>query len=289
MQTKLAYKYELQRFFKILNDKNFQEITFEDLMLWKNSIQHKATSSQARGIVCLKEFFKFCKQMALIEMNPAEYITSPRVYQKEPEILNVVESKKLMKMIEIDVNTVLNLKIRNRAIVTILLGLGLRVGEVVNLNIGDVFQQNGYDALRVYGKGGKERIIRMTNTIRDFVLEYIKTERQGVANNEPLFLGESFNHGNGLARIRIKIPAIERIVDYYAKMGEFKKRITPHTLRHTCFTLELTHGANIKEIQYQAGHESIETTQRYLHILDKMKNSASENHPLFADFKEAEK
>lgn len=226
--------------------------------------------SQSRVISGLKSFFEYLIFEDYREHNPMEIIESPKIGRKLPDVLSLAEIDKMIQ--SIDLSTALGE--RNRAIIETLYGCGLRVSELLNLKISDLFFKEGF--IKVTGKGDKQRFVPVSTITENYMLEYLSHSR----NNLPIkpeasdivFLNR---RGNSLTRAMIFT-----IVTNLGKQAGIKKKISPHTFRHSFATHLLENGADLRAIQLMLGHESITTTEIYMH-LDKshLKQVMTSFHP----------
>lgn len=214
-----------------------------------------APRSQARIVSSIKSFFKFLAYNGDIDTNPTLLLETPRAGLHLPEVLTVDEIDSLIAAIDPDSAEA----VRNRAIIETLYGCGLRVSELVNLEIGRLYLDEAY--LIVTGKGSKERLVPMSDIAISAIRSYLE-ERAGalVRSGEEgiLFLSR---RGSRLTRQMI-FTIIRRLAD----AAGIARTISPHTLRHSFATHLLEGGANLRAIQQMLGHESIATTEIYIHI-----------------------
>lgn len=212
-------------------------------------------SSQARIVSGLRSFFHFLKIDGYIETNPAYLLEQPRTGRKLPDVLSVAE----IDMIEdaIDVSSYEGQ--RNRAIIETMYSCGLRVSELVGLRMSDVFLDEEY--IVVKGKGSKQRMVPISRSAVSEILRYLELRKELTVKKEAediLFLNR---RGGQMSRVMI----FYIIKDLCARCG-IQKNVSPHTLRHSFATHLLEGGANLRAIQQMLGHESITTTEIYVHI-----------------------
>lgn len=211
--------------------------------------------SQARIISGIKSFFRFLKAEDYIDVNPSLLLDTPNLGRHLPEVLTVQEIDALISAIDMGSNE----GQRNRAIIETLYGCGLRVSELVNLEISKVFLDEEY--LVVKGKGNKERLVPMSAVAVEEIKRYMP-ERNALdikpGEENILFLNR---RGRRLTRVMIFY-----IIKRLAELSGIRKEISPHTLRHSFATHLLEGGANLRAIQQMLGHESIATTEIYIHI-----------------------
>ncbi|ATA93208.1 site-specific tyrosine recombinase XerD [Capnocytophaga canimorsus] len=212
--------------------------------------------SQARLISALKSFFTFMMTEKHREDFPMELIEAPKIGLKLPDTLSLQEIDQLLN--GIDLSTAEGH--RNRAIIEILYGCGLRVSELVDLKLSNLFFKENF--IRVLGKGNKQRLIPIGTFTQKQIENYVKYQRNELkiakGHEDILFLNR---RGKQLTRAMI-FTIIRQTADHIG----LKKRISPHTFRHSFATHLLENGANLRAIQLMLGHESITTTEIYMHV-----------------------
>jgi len=236
--------------------KNIKEINKEDIQNYIDSLHSSnfSTATVARKLSSLRMFFLFWVGEGLIDQTPMNNIQSPRMEKKLPKFLSADEVKNLIE----NVNGDFKYSLRDRAILELLYGCGLRVSELLNLRKEDLFLKE--DFIRVKGKGSKERIIPLGGEAKKALIKYMTASRPAFnkKNSSFLFLTKS---GNKLSRMGLW----KRFQQYIAKSG-IKKDLTPHTLRHSFATHLLERGASLRTVQLLLGHCDISTTQIYTHV-----------------------
>jgi tyrosine recombinase XerC len=213
----------------------------------KNTISGKLSA--------LRSFFKYLQIEKLIDVNPILSISAPKLDKRIPEFLTQDETEKLLY----SPNMASPQGQRNRAILELLYAGGLRVSELVNLDV-DQLDLDSRE-IRVVGKGSKERIILIGRPAVNFLAKYINDGRRqllGGRINRALFV----NKDGG----RIPPRRVQKILDSMAKKAGFKKKVYPHLLRHTFATHMLDHDADLRVVQELLGHASLSTTQVYTHV-----------------------
>lgn len=212
--------------------------------------------SQSRIISGLRGFFAYLIFEGYRKTNPLELIESPKIGRKLPDTLSIIDIDTLISTIDLSKPQ----GERNRAMLETLYACGLRVSELVNLKISDLFFEEGF--IKVTGKGDKERYVPIGgNTIKiiDTYKKQVRVHQQPKpAAMDTLFLNR---RGNGLTRAMIFT-----IVKDLAEKAGIKKTISPHTFRHSFATHLLENGADLRAIQQMLGHESITTTEIYTHV-----------------------
>jgi len=212
--------------------------------------------TQARIISGLRSFFDYLIFEDYRKDNPLDLIESPKISRNLPDVLDDKEIEKLISHIDLSHPQ----GERNRAIIETIYGCGLRVSELINLQLSDLFFNEGY--IRVLGKGNKYRFVPIHATTIRFINHYIFYDRNHMtpqnADIDTLFLNR---RGKRLTRQMIFI-----ILKELAAKSKLNKKIGPHTLRHSFATELLTNGADLRAIQQLLGHESITTTEIYVHL-----------------------
>ncbi|CAM3317651.1 site-specific tyrosine recombinase XerD [Empedobacter stercoris] len=212
--------------------------------------------SQARVISGLKSFFGYLQLEDFREDNPTSLLETPKIGMKLPDVLSEKEIDKMIEVIDLSKPE----GQRNRAIIEVLYGCGLRVSELINLKISDIFFDDGF--IRVIGKGNKQRLV----PISDYTIKYINLYKDSIRIHIPIQVGyEDFlflnRRGKNLTRVMIFT-----IVKELSIIAGVKKTISPHTFRHSFATHLLKNGADLRAIQLMLGHESITTTEIYTHV-----------------------
>ena len=226
--------------------------------------------SQARIISGIRNFFYFLLMENEIRDDPSELLELPKIGKKLPEVLELDEINELMAAIDLSKNE----GHRNRAILETLYSCGLRVSELVNLKITNLYFDEGF--IRVIGKGNKERLVPVSPSVRkeiDLYRDHIRVHQEIKSGHEDfVFLNR---RGAQLTRVMIFT-----IIKDLAEKISLKKNISPHTFRHSFATHMVERGANLRAIQEMLGHESITTTEIYTHLSDEfLKDAIISYHP----------
>lgn len=212
--------------------------------------------SQARIVSGLRSFFRFMRIEGYIENDPTELLESPLVGLHLPEVLTVEEIDSMIAAIDPDSDEA----VRNRAIIEVLYGCGLRVSELCNLEIGRLYLTDSYIVVR--GKGSKERLVPLAPPTVRAIADYLEVRADIAAKaGEEHYLFVSSRRGTRMSR-----SMIFRIVRQLAELAGVRRTISPHTLRHSFATHLLEGGANLRAIQQMLGHESIAATEIYIHL-----------------------
>ncbi|MGY8988374.1 MAG: site-specific tyrosine recombinase XerD [Flavobacteriales bacterium] len=255
-----SYLRDVQKLAKFSVDKDLNElkITKSEVKEFIVSINKEGISarSQSRIISGIKAFYKYLILEDYITVNPIELIESPRIGMKLPDTLSVSEIDSLISAIDLSHPQ----GERNRAILEVLYSCGLRVSELTNLKLSNIRFKEGY--VKVVGKGNKERFAPIGGVAIKFLKIYLKEIRthQDIkkGSEDIVFLNR---RGNQLTRVMI----FTIIKDLAIKIG-MKKKISPHTFRHSFATHLIEGGADLRAIQEMLGHESITTTEIYTHL-----------------------
>ncbi|WP_312136349.1 site-specific tyrosine recombinase XerD [Sphingobacterium sp.] len=255
-----------------LHEITIPQITTKELqnfLLWINEFSI-STYSQARILSGIKTFFKFLQIEYDYETNPAELIEAPRITRKLPSVLSIEEIDRLIAAIDLSSPE----GMRNKAILEVLYGCGLRVSELCNLKRSNLFLD--VEFIKVEGKGNKERLI----PIGQQAIQYLKIYLNEVRVHFPVKAGHEdyvFLNRRGAALSRVMIYII--IKDLAAKIN-LQKEISPHTFRHSFASHLVEGGADLRAVQDMLGHESITTTEIYTHIdKDYLQSVITQYHP----------
>ena len=229
-----------------------------------------ASNSQARIISSISSFCKYMRIEKLMDTDPLELVSTPKLSRKLPDVLTVDDIEKIISSVDMSKNE----GVRNRAILEVLYSCGLRVSELVNLQISRL---DMIDSLvSIIGKGNKERIVPIGSQACEAIAIYLKHYRSQLnideGHEDTLFLGR---YGRGLTR-----QMIFTILKNAATRAGIKKKISPHTFRHSFATHLVEHGADLRAVQEMLGHAQITTTEIYTH-LDKryLQDQVNQFHP----------
>ncbi|MEO8793967.1 MAG: site-specific tyrosine recombinase XerD [Daejeonella sp.] len=264
---------KLQQYFLSFDpDKKVVEITTEDLknfIVWINELG-MLPPTQARTLSGIKTFFKYLIIEDIIQSDPSALIESPKLSRKLPDTLSILEINNLIDAIDLSKTE----GMRNKAMLEVLYGCGLRVSELTGLKISNLHLD--IDFIKITGKGNKERLVPIGSEAIKYLEIYLKENRVHI-NIKPgkedfVFLNK---RGNPLSRVMIFII----IKDLAEKIG-LKKSISPHTFRHSFATHLIEGGADLRAIQEMLGHESITTTEIYTHLdRDFLRQTITQFHP----------
>ena len=235
-----------------------------------NSSKKNSPRSQARKISGLKSFFKFLVFEGYLKSSPMSNIESPKLGRKLPDILNVEEISQMISSINIKET----FGQRNKTIIEILYGTGIRVSELIELKISNIFFKE--NLIRVLGKGDKERFVPIGLKAKKSIIDYINNDRKcqkiEESSNDILILSK---YGKKITR-----HMIFTLIKNISKKSGITKKISPHTFRHSFASHLLKNGADLRTIQLILGHENITTTEIYTHLDSKhLLNVMKKYHP----------
>ena len=285
------YYRDLRTFFRFMllergrvpNDIDFQEIdisvidldfvktvTFADILLFMNYCQNERDNNadtRARKTSSLKGFFGYLTdKVHKLDENPVKALDTPKKPKKLPKYLTLEESLKLLEAVDG------THKERDYCILTFFLNCGIRISELVGINLSDINSEN---MLKIRGKGNKERLLYLNDACVDAMNKYLAVrDTEGVRDKDALFISQK--------KSRIEQRAVQRLLEkYLAKIGLDGKGYSPHKLRHTAATLMYQKGGvDIRTLQVILGHTSVGTTQIYTHVAQEQVISGLKANPL---------
>lgn len=229
--------------------------------------------SQARILSGIKGFYKYLFSEEWIDRDPTELLEGPRIGRRLPDVLTYPEIEKLLNAIDLSTPE----GMRNRAMLEVLYGSGLRVSELVHLQISHVYFDIGF--LRVIGKGNKERLVPVGRDAQKYLKMYIDKVRGLYPHKAPQKGYESYVFLNRNGRKITRVMVFTIIKNLAASIG-LKKQISPHTFRHSFATHLIEGGADLRAVQEMLGHQSITTTEIYTHLdRDYLRQVITEFHP----------
>lgn len=269
-----SYQRDLNNYVEFLTRSNIRDLNQTrraNIIAYLADLQRKgrATSTISRNLASLRSFYGFLIRDGLIDSDPTNNLESPKIEKRLPKVLTVQEVEALLE--GPDLGDVCGL--RDKAMLELLYATGIRVSELVALNLSDVNLNMGF--LKCFGKGSKERIIPLGTMALTTVSDYVMRARVKLLRNqeeESLFLN---HHGQRLSR-----QGFWKIIKKYATSATIEKEITPHTLRHSFATHLLENGADLRAVQEMLGHADISTTQIYTHLTkSRLKEVYAKTHP----------
>jgi len=226
-------------------------------------------STIARKLASIRTFFQFCIKMKWLEDNPAKVVATPKQEKHVPSFLSEDEMAEFLDIPD----SPQPLDLRDKCVLELLYATGIRVSELVGINLEDLdFAER---LIRIRGKGKKERLVPFGKKAEDSLASYIRARRElhkGEIDDAALFLNYRGE--------RLTSRSVERIVDKYIRITAMQRKISPHSLRHSFASHLLSRGADLRVIQELLGHESLATTQKYTHLdLKQLLDVYKKSHP----------
>ncbi len=266
--TSLNYRLDLKRFSEFLGKKRIEDVDYIFIRQFLADLRQRNLSraSIARTLSCLRSFFKFLVREMLVKTNPLTGVSTPK---KNKLLPNFMQEAEVSELINAPAEGVLGL--RDKAVLETLYSTGMRVSELVGMDINNCDFVGG--AIKVFGKGKKERLVPVGETACEAIRKYTEASKAvRVKGQKAVFLNK-----NGK---RITDRSIRRLIDRYVKEISLKHKISPHTLRHSFATHLLNRGADLRSVQELLGHASLSTTQIYTHVsTERMKEAYQKAHP----------
>ncbi len=248
---------------------NVSRNDLKDFLVWVNELG-MLPPTQARVLSGLKAFFKYLILEDKISIDPSVLLESPKMSRKLPDTLNIIEINKMIEAIDLSRPE----GMRNKVILEILYGCGLRVSELTGLKISNLYLD--IDFIKILGKGNKERLVPIGSEAIKFLKIFINEVRVHIpvkpGKEDYVFLNK---RGNPISRVMIFV-----IIKDLAKKTGITKNISPHTFRHSFATHLIEGGADLRAVQEMLGHESITTTEIYTHLdRDYLRETIMHFHP----------
>ena len=278
-----AYMTDLDKLLNFLHSENIEisDVCLDDLERFSAGLHDIGIHprSQARIISGIKSFFHFLIMADYLEADPSELLEGPKIGLKLPEVLTVEEIDSIIAAIDLSKNE----GQRNRAILETLYSCGLRVSELTNLKLSDLYFDEGF--IKVEGKGSKQRLVPISpRAIKEIKLYFTDRNRGKIKKEyeDYVFLAR---WGKNISRIMVF-----HLIKELAQTAGITKNISPHTFRHSFATHLLEGGANLRAIQCMLGHESIATTEIYTHIdRNMLRSEIIEHHPRNIKYRQEKK
>ena len=267
--TLSAYRSDLKIFSQWLNETSLIEVNkklIQDYFLYRQSTKI-SSSTQSRVLTCLHSFYQFLLDNNLINTDPTEQLSYPKLEKKLPVFLNIQEVEKLLEA----PNSSSLFGQRDRAMLELLYSCGLRVSELINLSYHNINIKEEF--IRIHGKGNKERILPMGEIAIDYLTAYELNSRPILLKNgqsDSYFLS---NRGKAMSRQNFFY-----IIKAYATQAGIDKPLSPHSLRHAFATHLVQKGADLRSVQLMLGHSDISSTQLYTHIQNAQLKAQHEKH-----------
>lgn len=269
-----AYRRDVDKFLIFIADEgvNFKDVTLEHLHAFSSTMIDVGIgpTSLSRILSGVRSFYHFLVLEDVLEVDPTELLLFPKKARKLPDVLTVEEIDKIESVI----NLAEDEGHRNRAIIEVLFSCGLRVSELCNLKMSNLFLDDGF--IKVEGKGSKQRLVPISEkAIHELKLYFDDRNHIEIKPGYEDFVFLSFRRKKSMGRIMV-FHFIKELVE---KAG-IQKTVSPHTFRHSFATSLLEGGANLRAIQAMLGHESIGTTEIYMHIdMSHLRDEILEHHP----------
>lgn len=271
--TTNGYLKDLSLFLEYLNEnniRNYKDIEYQDIRSYINYLYDLKYNNKtiSRHISALRSFFKYLKANKLVINNPMTLISNPKLDKKLPKYLNYEEIEKLLNAF--DNNNYVG--IRNSLILEMLYSTGMRVSEIVNIELNDISKLD--KNIKITGKGNKQRIVYYGTKCSNLLELYLSKSYPilNSKNSNYLILSKTGR--------KINDREIRTIIDVAAKTAGIEMKISPHVLRHTFATHMLNEGADLRSVQELLGHENLSTTQIYTHLTnEKIRNIYLNAHP----------
>lgn len=268
-----AYELDFKRMKTYMDAHNIDIVhaTYDDLQafVFETFQQISNAKTQARLLSSIHAFYRFLLYHRYIEQDPSELLEMPRIEKHLPEVLSVEEIDAMIAQIDMSKRE----GHRNRAIIEMLYGSGLRVSELTELRLSNIYHQEGY--MRIIGKGNKQRLVPISPVADQQFAYWLEDRRQLDIKPEAMDIAFLNHYGRQLTRAMIFT-----IVKQLAQAAGIRKSISPHTLRHSFATHLLQNGADLRIIQQLLGHESIVTTEIYTHVnIQDLREAILKYHP----------
>lgn len=263
--TVASYCSDVERFMDSYQGR-IENADSEDIEQYIGSRKDLTARSQARVISSLRSFYDWLVQEGVITDNPCDNVDAPKIGRNIPDVLSEEEVSRLMNIV--DTSTWFGL--RDRAILEVMYGCGLRVSEAVNLKISGLFLDEGF--IRIIGKGNKERLIPIGDMAIEALLMYLEARILPAdrASEDIVFLNR---YGRPLSRI-----SMFKTIRSLAQLAGIRRDISPHIFRHSFATHLIEHGADLRVVQEMLGHEDISTTEIYTHVDSSRWQAEIRNH-----------
>ncbi len=266
--TRNSYAYDLILFAKFFESRDVAFLKKDDIQEYLRSRKESSAKTRAHYLTTINNFYKYLISENIIKQNPCEGIKMPKLEKKLPVYLTVEEVDNLL-----DINTSTAYDLRNKAMLEVLYATGVRVSELCDLQMSNLFLDDGI--IKVYGKGSKERLVPINETAIKYLREYLRFSRGsllGTKDSEYVFISSRHT--------RITRQAFFKFLKKLCEEKGIKKNISPHILRHSFATHLINNGADLRIVQELLGHSDIQTTQIYTHLSNEKLEEEYNHHPL---------
>jgi len=255
-----AYGHDLKRYLHFLRARGistWKRVGREEVIAFLSLLKAQGFSSRtiSRNTTSLRIFHQYLVSEGNLSRDPTLYLDSPKIWKRLPSVLSQEEVEVLLE--SIDTNSPLG--IRDRAALELLYAAGLRVSELLTLKVENIFLEEGF--VRCMGKGGKERLVPIGRKAREWVSRYLGLIRPLLTKERRTDVFLLNARGSSLSRM-----GFWKILDRYVRKAGIKRKVSPHTLRHSFATHLLEGGADLRSVQEMLGHTDISTTQVYTHV-----------------------
>ena len=279
LHTVRAYASDILTFLIWLKEKEISDLSHADIkqyIVFMQKFNYSKTTT-SRKIASLRTFFNYLYREKITDLNPVKGIHSPKKTKTLPKFLTEEETEKILNGIKCDTPP----RYRNKVILELLYCSGMRISELSGLNFSDLNIEN--NEIRVFGKGSKERIVLISERVKNYLKTYIKSvrpllntdgpQKSEINEDSPLFINKT--------GFRLQPQSIRVAIKDTVEMLNIPKNVTPHVFRHSFATKLFNHGADLRVVQELLGHASISNTQIYTHVTtERLKQAYNESHPL---------
>jgi len=268
--TILNYKIDLCNFKDFLKELPIEKVEYLVVRKFLAHLKERGLTNRtiARKLSCLRSFYRFLFREGLVKDNPVTLLSSPKLTRSLPQFLTEQEVFKLIEMPDDDSE----LELRNKALLETLYSTGMRVSELVSLNI-DSIDFVG-DTVKVLGKGKKERLLPIGEKAIEAINQYLKIRKSNKVKEEIKALFLNKNHR------RLSTRGVRKIIAKYVRQASMRSGVSVHTFRHSFATHLLNRGADLRSVQELLGHVNLSTTQIYTHLsTERLKNIYDKAHP----------
>ena len=265
--TRVSYATDLYLLAKHYPKKNIKNLNKEDIQEYLRK-SDKSSKTKARYLTTINNFYKYLLDNSLISKNPCDGIKMPKIEKKLPNYLTIEEVDNLL-----DIRASTAYDLRNKAMLEVLYATGVRITELCDLTMSNLFLEDGL--IKVFGKGSKERLVPINDVAINALEEYLKFGRGellGTKTSEYVFISSRHT--------KITRQAFFKYIKKLCGEKGIKKNISPHILRHSFATHLLNNGADLRVVQELLGHSDISTTQIYTHLSNEKLEIEYEKHPL---------